>query len=319
MCLLFALLCSAGCAAWPFKRNIRNDFAPPQIYSQTPSKETLIAQINNSLQIQRLQSNTLTISSSETIAKLRGHMQWERPDRFSMQAHLGTRALGVQMSAGSNPEMFWFQSNNPPTMFYASHTEFANYHGPKHILPVSPLWLREAIGVVEFADDWVTEEPILRADQKIELKTYIPAGNNQFFERHLVVNPKSGVIEETRLYNPASNLVAVAQMFEHEYYSAVNFSLPHRVEIQLHPDASPYLESNVLAFTVEISMHNINGPPGPADAFKPPDTTGMTEVNLVEFDRAQETGPAFQPVGTPPQYTPALSSSYNNDFDQLRR
>ena len=248
-------------------------------------------------------------------------MQWERPDRFKMQASLGSRALGIQLGAGSNPEMFWFQKSNPPEIYYAKHTEFANYDGPKHILPVSPLWLREAIGIIEFADDWVTEEPVLRADQKLELKTYIPADDagQKFFRRHLVINPKSGVIEETRLYNASSKLVAVARQYEHEHFGSINFSLPHRIEIQLHPDASPYLETNVLAFTVEISTHNINGSEAPPSAFEPPDNTGVHSVNLVEFDRAQEMGPAFQPVGTPPQYTPASQYTSGSLLDDIRR
>jgi hypothetical protein len=125
------------------------------------------------------------------------------------------------------------------------------------------------------------------------------------YRRHVVLNPSTGVIEQTILYNHLGKMVAVAQQAEHQYYSAIDYSLPHRVEIQLQPDDGP-----VINFTVEVGFYLINqsATPSPGE-FQLPDSRGLSTVNLVQANNL--TGPlptnppAYQPNSQPSATAPA--------------
>ena len=123
------------------------------------------------------------------------------------------------------------------------------------------------------------------------------------YRRHIVLNATTGVIEQTLLYNHLGNLVAVAQQTEHQYYSAIDYSLPHKVDIQLNPDEGPAIN-----FTVEVGFFLINQSSTAPDAadFAPPDSRGMSTVNLVQANSS-----ATLPDATPPNYTPASNVGYS--------
>ncbi len=107
-------------------RRTISEFAPPVVFSHTPTLEELMAHANHSLAIERIESNTLTITSPDIMAKLSGHLQWERPHNFNLQAYVGSRVFGTALAAGSNSEVFWLQTQTPPpaTLYYARHDDF---------------------------------------------------------------------------------------------------------------------------------------------------------------------------------------------------
>lgn len=271
------------------------DFAPPVLFHATPTLAQLTEQINHSLAVQRLESNTMTITSPEMSAKLAGSLAWERPHNFSLQAYPGTRLLGLAFAAGSNADMFWLQQQigSPPTLYYAKHDDFENQPGPRSMLPVSPLWLREALGVVELDPSMQHNGPTLRPDGKLEIETFIPSPRG-FYRRVLVLSSDTATIEQTRLYNYEKKLVAIAQQSEHQYYSAINFSLPHKVNIQLQPDDGP-----LLAFAVEVEFYMVNeGASSDPSAFTPPDPTGLSTRNLAPAPGMAQVAPPAPPVYT---------------------
>ena len=204
------------------RRRTISEFTPPVVFSQTPTLEQLIEHANHSLAIQRIESNTLTISSPDIMAKLSGNLQWERPHNFNLQAYVGSRVLGTALAAGSNSQEFWLQTQTPPpaTLYYARHDDFENQMGPRRILPVSPLWLREALGIVEFDPTFEHEGPLVRTDGKLEVRSLIPSPRGAY-RRVVIFAPSTGAIEETVLYDQTGKLVARAQQSEHEYYSAI--------------------------------------------------------------------------------------------------
>ena len=239
----------------------------------------------------------MTITSPEISAKLAGSLAWERPHNFSLQAYPGTRLLGLAFAAGSNADMFWLQQQmgGPPTLYYAKHDEFENQAGPRRMLPVSPLWLREALGVVELDPAMQHNGPTLRPDGKLEIETFIPSPRGPY-RRVLVMSSNTATIEQTLLYNHVGKLVAIAQQSEHQYYSAINWSLPHKVNIQLQPDEGP-----ALAFAVEVEFYMVNeSASSDPSAFKPPDATGLSTFNL-----ASGPGIAQATTAAPPVYTQA--------------
>ena len=294
MWLVLFVCGGATCA----KRETISELQPPVVFTNQPGLEDITQHINRSLALTRLESNTLTVSGPDLPTKLRGNMKWVRPHNFMLEAYLGTKLMGTALAAGSNSEMFWMQTQSPPTLYYASHADFENQAGPRHILPVSPLWLREALGVVELDPELVHQDPIARADGKLEIRSLIPSPRGSY-RRHIVLDANTGVIEQTLLYNHLGKLVAVAQQSEHEYYAAIDYSLPHRVDIQLQPDEGP-----IISFTVEIGFYLINeSGEVTADEFQLPDARGLSTVNL-----AQANGLAGSLQAVPPTYQASPSA-----------
>ncbi len=304
--LAFDFVCGGATCSKHRKENL---FAPPIVFESTPTLEQVAEQVNRSLALERLESNTLTISSNELPTKLRGSLQWERPHNFNLQAYPGTKLMGVALAAGSNSDMFWLQTQwpSPPTLYYARHDDFNNQSGPRRTLPVSPLWLREALGVIEMDPALHHDDPIERPDGKLEVRSLIPSPRGPY-QRHVVLDAKHGTIEETLLYDNTSKLVAHAQQSKHEYYAAIDFSLPHHVDIQLQPDIGP-----LIAFTVDVGFYLINQTAGnDIDAFQFPDTRGITTQPLVQSNVAANTAqPVFQqPVLQQPVLQQPASAAY---------
>lgn len=306
LCMCFVTT-GATCAR---KRTI-SEFAPPVVFSQTPTLEQLLKHANQSLDIERIESNTLTISSPDIMAKLSGNMQWERPHNFSLQAFVGSRVLGTALAAGSNSEMFWLQTQTPPpaTLYYARHNDFETQPGPRHILPVSPLWLREALGIVEFDPTFEHEGPLVRTDGKLEVRSFIPSPRGAY-RRVVVFAPSTGAIEETVLYDQSGKLVARAQQSEHEYYSAIKASLPHRVIVQLQPDEGP-----TMSFTIDVGLYLINqASSAQTTAFTLPDTTGLMTRDLVRWNAELD-----QSNAVPPVYRSSNAGAYPASLEGYRR
>ncbi|MCR9293355.1 MAG: hypothetical protein NXI32_11595 [bacterium] len=275
------------------RRQTIAELQPPVVFSTQPTHEQVINRINRSLNLTSFESNNLTVSGPDLPTKLSGNMKWERPHNFKLEAYLGTKLMGTALAAGSNSEMFWMQTQSPPTVYYARYDEFEAQPGPRHILPVSPLWLREALGVVEMDPELIHQEPIVRPDGDLEIRSLIPSPRGPY-RRHLVLDPSTCVIKQTMLYNHVGKLVAVAQQSEHEYYSAIDYNLPHRVDIQLQPDEGP-----AISFTVEVGFFLLNQPTSQTpEEFRVPDTRGLSTVNLAQANSMagglQATPPAYQ-------------------------
>lgn len=280
------------------------DFAPPVVFEAAPSFEEIVQRINRSYNITRLESYDLTVSGPELAVKLRGQIKWERPHNFLFEAYAGSKLLGTALAAGSNSEMFWLKSQYPPppVLWVAGHDEFERQQGPRQILPVSPLWLREALGVIELDPNFVHQEPIVRPDGKLEIRSMIPSPRGAY-RRDIVVDPKTAVIEQTVLSNHLGVKVAVAHQSEHVYSSVVDYSLPHRIDIQLLPEEGP----GKLMFTVEVGNYMLNQADGSSvDAFVPPDATGLTVRNLTQVNSgaASVQSPGYTAAGPQPLALP---------------
>lgn len=278
-CMIALISGGATCVR---KKSTIPEFRPPTVFTKgTPTLDQVIAQTNRSLSINSLSSNSLTIKVPEIAYSLSGTFRWERPDRFKLDTKVFSSMMGTPIAAGSNSEYFWLQSSRPtPTIYFAKHEEFENQHGPRAVLPVSPLWLREAFGVIEMDSQWQHQGPFPRADGKLEILSHIPSARGMY-RRALVMSADSGTIEETHLEAPSGKLVASARMSNHQYYSAINWSLPHKVQIRLLPDVG-----DEIVFTVEVGFYQTNETFADR-VFEFPDTTGMTQVDLVRKNNVQ--------------------------------
>ncbi|MEM8736021.1 MAG: hypothetical protein AAGG44_17460, partial [Planctomycetota bacterium] len=289
LCMV-AFVC--GGAACPSRRTIA-EFQPPIVFSNQPDLPEIVAHVNKSLALNDLESNNLTVTGPELPARLRGRIKWQRPRNFRLEAYLGTKLMKA-FEAGSNDQRFWLQRNSD--IYFASHREFDSYAGPRNVLPVSPLWLREAMGVVEFAPNFAHEPPIEHPDGKLEIRSIFPSNRpGAFHQRHIVIDASTGVIEQTILKDHTGRMIARAFQSDHQYYSEIDFSLPHKIDVQLIPEVGP-----PLMFTIEVGFYLINQSEGNNPSqWQFPDTTGMNQVNLTQLNGAG------QLTVIPPNYTPA--------------
>ncbi len=170
--------------------------------------------------------------------------------------------------------------------------------------------MREALGIVEFDPNFEHEGPLVRTDGKLEVRSLIPSPRGAY-RRVVVFAPSTGAIEETVLYDQSGKLVARAQQSEHEYYSAIKSSLPHRVIVQLQPDEGP-----TMSFTIEVgNAFLLNQPSNPqTTAFTLPDMTGLMTRDLVQANA--ELG---QPTVVPPVYRSSNANGSQLGLEGYRR
>lgn len=279
------------------------DFIPPERFPAPPTLEQLITQLNRVSAIERLSSLRVTLSTPGTSMKLSGNLSWHRPSDFRLQAYPGTRMMGDALDAGSNAENFWLMTKLPgesPMLYYASHQQFEMQPGPRRVLPVSPLWIREALGIIEFEPGGHHEGPIERsADNLVEIRSIIPTHRGSY-KRTVVVEPKRATVRQVILKDPEDRMVASATLSEHQLYTAIDACLPHRVDLQMQPDAGMQPEmGQVLAFTIEIDNFTINDNSGnEAQRYTMPESGGYQTVDLVQLN-ANLAQPA-PPISSPP-------------------
>ena len=263
------------------KRRPMAEFTPPIVFQESPTPDQLMEKLNRTRAIERLNCGTVSLSSAEVSTELSGNLSWHRPFDFRLQAYPGaTRMLGDALDAGSNQEAFWLLTKVPGqahTLYYAQHEQFESQTGPRRILPVSPLWIREALGVIEFDASGHHEALPQRPDGKMEIRSLIPTPRGNY-QRIVIVEPSRATVQQLVLKDPEGKVVASAQQSEHQYYPSVEVSLPHRVDLQLQANDGP-----VLAFTLRIGFYTLNQSVGDeALRYVMPSPAGLSVVDLVQ-------------------------------------
>ena len=248
------------------------EFQPKPIFTTDPTREQLADVINRSRNVQSLQSNSVTVNVNNE-RTINTNLTWAREKRFRMTASVAGVA-GVDI--GSNDEAFWMAIRGGLTkeMYYARHVEFESQI-ERPVLPVSPIWLIQAMGICEIDPYRLVQEPVRRADGMIELTTWEPSPTGNY-TRTLVVDPKYGFSREVYLRDPTGRFVANAKQSKHEYYASVQSSLPHQVKVQLMPSGNEVLELDIaIASYVVNSLANDNN-----TQFEMPKTNGYRVINL---------------------------------------
>lgn len=283
------LFACTGATCMP--RKVIPDLQPPAVFSTPPSVEQLAEVLNRSNQIQSLQSNSVSIRVNNQVS-VNANLTWLRPSNFRMNATVA----GVKVvDMGSNPEVFWMtiREGLTPVMYFARHSEFENLVD-RPILPVSPLWLVEALGIVSLDPYQMIQAPVMRPDGRMELTTTVPSpiGN---FQRILVVEPMYGITRQVFLKDPVGRQVAVANQSKHEYYSAVQTSLPHQIQIQLSDNHG--IEHNLEVTIGSYVVNGMSNDPGTLFAF--PNTYGFESRNLVELSLGNPNAVTPVPIAPP--------------------
>jgi hypothetical protein len=297
-CLVVLLFTFVGGGATCLPRRTIPDFQPTPIFNAPPSWEQLAEALNRSRNIQSLQSNSVTVKANNQNS-INTNVTWSRPKRFRLTASvLGLAGVDI----GSNDEVFWMaiRDGGQPTMYFARHNEF-DLQVDRPVLPVSPEWLIQAMGVCELdlARLVPQQQPISRPDGMIEISTWepTPIGN---FRRTMVVDPKYGYCREVFLFDPTPRLVAHAKQFKHQYYASVQTSLPHQVKVQLLPSGNPPFELDI-----SIASYVINGlAPDNLNQFAMPNSMGY---KMEDLGRAGAQAVVPQQVAPPQPLYPQVS------------
>lgn len=241
----------SGCALWPWSRQ-PDPSLPPVAFSGVPTFEEAAAVINaNSDRVQQLQTDEASIRA-EGLPALQANLAFQRPRNFRMTAEL-FQFTGREIDIGSNEELFWFwlQRNDPPAVFFARHDVYQQ-SPVRHLLPVEPHWLIDALGLVRLEPNLVHEGPIMVQPDRFEIHTRIPAAQGEL-RRVLQVNAEYGWIEQQTLYDTQGRVIAAASAANHRFYPNEGVTLPHQIQIQMAPG-----QPNELKFELVIRSYFVN-------------------------------------------------------------
>ncbi|WP_153557788.1 hypothetical protein [Roseimaritima sediminicola] len=297
----------AGGAACYRQQRVADFAAPPVVFESVPTLEELAAVVNRTDAIEKLQSNSATVTAPSMSDKgLSTTLVLHRDKRFRMRGKIPPLPVTI-LDLGSNEDVFWFQvpEGMRQTLYYAHHEQYAR-QSQRMILPVDPTWLISALGLVHLDPAGVIEGPTRRPDGQLEVRSRLAMPDGDY-RRVCVVNDQTGVVTEQYLYGPDNELVARAQASQHRYYEAQQCSLPHRVEIHLQPAGGP-----PLALEMEIGQYTINEIlSGDPDLFKMPqnapeqiDLTRLSNLAQLGMGHGGAAGPVAGPVPPPTRAGP---------------
>jgi hypothetical protein len=143
---------------------VRRYTAPmPPLLPPSPSLEQVIQVVNdNSRRIYSFYTNKAALNVPG-VPTLRANLAMQRPRRFRLRAESLMR--GPELDVGSNDELFWFwvRQSPDPSVFYCRHDEFATSRA-RQMIPISPEWLIEAMGIVELDPALPHQGPFTRPD-----------------------------------------------------------------------------------------------------------------------------------------------------------
>lgn len=255
---LWMLLALLGCVSLSgcqvFTRFRNDSVTSPVVLEKTASLEQLITAVRSqSERVQQLKTDVRVTSPGTPT--LRGDLQLERPSRLRLQAGvLGISDLGFDL--GSNEESFWVWKKaalpgDPPTLFFSSHQGYQQSVLREH-LQLQPLWLVDALGLIEFPSEDQHTGPFARPDGRVEIRSFSRSPARPAV-RIAVIDPVKAIVNQQSFYDQAGNLLAYLNSIQHQYYPEHQVSLPQRVEIHL---AGPQGQTSKL--TVDSGKYLIN-------------------------------------------------------------
>ncbi len=246
----------------------------PILFATPPTKEEIIGAVNaNGSRIQQLESDAKIRYHGIPLA---GNLALERPRRFRLRAGISVLP-GTGVDLGSNDELAWFffEQSQPPGVYHVRHDQFEQ-SAARQFLPVNPLWLSEALGVVEFDRSGRHDGPYQQVPGKVEIHTHLGQAPGDR-TKVTVVHEQYGWVLEQRIYE-RGQLMASAIASKHRYYPEQGVTLPQHVEIQIAPD-----QPTKLAFTVDLGNPRINSLVGnPQQLWSMPRPDGFPLIDLAD-------------------------------------
>ncbi len=297
---ILALVCSSGATCIP-KRGI-SEFQPPVVFTAAPSLPEIVEVVNRSSKVYQMQSPAVKVRMAD-LPLLSASMDWQRERNFRMMGGL-SRLTGTDFDIGSNAEIFWMSSRHDvtPTLYYARHDQFESQLN-RQVLSVSPLWMVEALGIIQLDATTIIGAPETGPDGMIRIVSTVasPVGA---YQRTLHIDPKLGIVRQILLRDPTGRLLANANLSDHQYYAAIGTSLPHKSQVELIP-----IGGEPLSMQIEIGFYKLNDNVEiDASRFSNPRPEGFQLVDLANLS----SGTAATAVQ--PAYQAALPETQRTDY-----
>ena len=270
MVVLVFCLCGASC---PRQLRAPSTVTAPVVFFGEPSLDDVIQVVNgNTRRISQLQAIDATLAVPGFPA-LQTSLALERPRRLRIQA--GSGLTGTELDLGSNDELFWLwtKRNEPPAVYYAYHHQHAAVE-MANILPVSPDWLIESLGLVELDPTAHYQGPTRLGNGQLEIR-YTVGADQGGVTKVLVLDGQRGYILQQQVFDQQGRMLAVAKASAFQFDPLNLASLPRRLEIQLPPAQ--------MRFTLQVDYFAINQLYGdPAQLWALPSLGEIPYVNLAE-------------------------------------
>jgi hypothetical protein len=119
-------------------------------------------------------------------------------------------------------------------------------------LQLQPLWLVDALGLIDFHPDDQHTGPFPRPDGRVEVRSFSSSASRPAV-RVAVIDPAKATVNQQSFYDRDGKLLAYLNSVQHQYYPEHQVSLPQRVEIHI---AGPDGKTNKL--TVDSGKYLIN-------------------------------------------------------------
>jgi hypothetical protein len=277
-------------------RGLQPVAAPPVVFSGEPSLAGLIAVINqNRIRINSLYSTQVKLSGTG-FPTMRASLAIGTSRQVRLRAGMGIS--GSELDLGSNEQIFWvwLKRSQPPATYFGYHDRYAG-SALRHIFPVRPEWLPEALGLVYIDPAGQHHGPYARADGRVEVRSTVPTPEGQM-TRVLVIHKTSGWVQEQHLFDQQGRSIARAYNTNHLRDPISGATLPRRTI--LHWPATS------MELTVDLNDLQINPTQLGADLWTKPNYPGFPDVDVTQpspppamMPAAARTAPVGPSVATP--------------------
>jgi hypothetical protein len=295
-----SLLLSAGCN-W-FHANVLNKSKQPQqtALNEKPAPEDLIAYLNgdrpNVVKVNSLQVTDLAIEAKMGLGvarsiELRGTLLAQGPRNFRMEGKIPGAGTEV-VDLGSNDHEFWFwvAQNNPPYLFYCSHSDLPRARLP---LPIHPDWIMEALGMAHVTPSRNFRVELPRGGNSIELIEDTTSPQGQRMQKVTVFNSrtmsgKEPQVISRRLVDHQGKVICEAVVKEMQQDQRTRAMVPKRMDLIYPGDRT--MDKITLSLVLDTIAVNL-----PIDQsmawFTRPDKPGVKSFDL---GNVANTSPSFR-------------------------
>ncbi len=252
MIVLLAVASGNGCRTGsPFRSPAER---APVLFKAAPDLGALVNAINANTAEVRQVSCDIQIRM-DGVPPLSGTLIVEKPRRMRLKAGvIGISEMGIDV--GSNDEEFWVWNKSAfggqaPAIYFAKHNEFAE-SSLRQSIPFEPQWIIDALGLLSLEQNGSIQGPFVRSDGRYVLRTVTQTRNGSV-TKDLVVDSKTGLVQQQAIYDESMRLIAYSNAVEHQYFPEFHASLPRQIELVVNgPDGRPN------SLTVNLAGHEIN-------------------------------------------------------------
>jgi len=284
--IVLACFCLTGCTLLQNWQNAfkRHDVPPPQLTAQ-PTLEQITSTVNrNSQNIRNMTTESASLSMPNVPFPLHAKLAFERQKRLRIQGSVSSFG-NQEFDFGSNDDFFWLwirrkEINASNEMWYCQHDQY-HFSPVRAFIPITPDWLMEALGIVEFKPTDQHFGPTRLNDGNWEIISHCNTPSGQFTKR-TVVDSSSSLVLRQELYTPQNELIAFTEASDPRFDKGAGISYMKKISVQCQG-----MEGKM---TIDLGVPTFNSSvPMAPTMFVMPTFEGYRAVNL---------GSPEQPPGT---------------------